>query len=172
MSAEKYDFGRNEGALACSYSPMHAAKRLGLREVAFDNATRESVLAAVRERIRTLHIDGDADDALDHWHGVHDVLRDKWKLMSHTYNHVDILRGTFGCPCGRHLRADPYPFRDDAAWHDAARGDGRSYSGGVERVWRAAGESDDALLVRAEARAAELEAAEQIDGNGCYRCAR
>lgn len=169
MSTKQYDNGRNRGLLACAFWAKHAAKRLGLCEAAVDGATRASVLAAVRERIRALHVGGDTNDEIDYWYGVHDALRDAWKLSSHTFNHVDIIRGTFGCPCGRHLRADPYPFRDDAAWHDAARSDGQTYSDGVERVWRASGESDDALVARAQARAAELESVAKTEGNGCSR---
>lgn len=69
-------------------------------------------------------------------------------------DYVDLLLGSFGCPCGRHVRPDPYP--DPANWHEAARGDGGSYSGVVETLHRQPGETDTAFLERAQARGAEL----------------
>ena len=185
--SDSYDHGYDEGFRASFLAPKRAASNLELREAAVDGATPRSVLAAVRERLRIADVEAEAAAAAntaegkewdrggvlnagDHWRGVHDALREQWGVAgSHTFNHVAILRGTFGCPCGRHLRADPYPFRSDDQWNAAARGDGRSYSGEVEKVWRAAGESDDDLVARAARRAAEMEAAERAAGNGCDR---
>lgn len=66
---------------------------------------------------------------------------------------VALLRASVG-PHDTAVEVDPY--YDAVNWHDAARGDGRSYGGVVETVTREPGESFEDFMARAEARANEL----------------
>lgn len=71
-----------------------------------------------------------------------------------TIKSLDILQGSFGCASCNHAEVDPYWFAAD--WHEAARGDGHSYSGTLETVSREEGESFEDFMARAEQRAWEL----------------
>jgi hypothetical protein len=70
---------------------------------------------------------------------------------------IALLRASVG-PHDMCIEVDPYYDADD--WHEAARGDGRSYGGSVETVHRLPGESFKEFKARAERRADELDAAE------------
>lgn len=48
------------------------------------------------------------------------------------------------------------PYWDADYWHDAARGDGRSYDGVIEWIRPDPGETQADVLARAEARAHEI----------------
>ncbi len=66
---------------------------------------------------------------------------------------ISLLRATQGGP---QMAVEVDPYCDAAHWHDAARGDGRSYGGVVETIRRLPGEPWEAFYARAEARADEL----------------
>lgn len=66
---------------------------------------------------------------------------------------IALLRVSVG-PHDTAVEIDPY--FDAVNWHEAARGDGRSYSGVVESVQREEGESWEAFYARAQVRADEL----------------
>jgi hypothetical protein len=66
---------------------------------------------------------------------------------------IALLRASVG-PHDTAVEVDPY--FDAVNWHEAARGDGRSYGGVVETVRRNEGESFEDFYARCEARADEL----------------
>lgn len=66
---------------------------------------------------------------------------------------LPLLRVSVG-PHDTAVEVDPY--FDAVNWHEAARGDGRDYSGVVETVRRLPGESWEVFYARAEKRADEL----------------
>lgn len=76
---------------------------------------------------------------------------------------INILRGTFGCPSGDHADIDPYYDRYD--WSEAARGDGGSYGGVLDTIYREDDELWDSFYARAQKRANVLDAE-----LGCSRC--
>jgi hypothetical protein len=80
-----------------------------------------------------------------------------------TIETLDILQGTFGCPSCDHAGVDPYWDAQD--WHEAARGDGGSYSGVLDVVRRRPQESGEAFSSRTCKRAAEFDAE-----LACSRC--
>lgn len=66
---------------------------------------------------------------------------------------IALLRASVG-PHDTAVEIDPY--YDAVNWHDAARCDGRTYSGVVEMVTRNEGESFADFYARCESRANEL----------------
>lgn len=172
--SESYDHGRERAERHCTGTLLEFALGLGLfGGEAAEPVTEEGVLGAVRERVRRADLQVERDGAeneaagregerggvcndLDYWSGVHDALAQRWGLTSHTYNHVSIIRGSFGTSGCDRLAPDPYPFTSNDEWREAARGDGQSYGGEVARVWREAGETDAELCARAARVAAEM----------------
>jgi hypothetical protein len=67
---------------------------------------------------------------------------------------IDIILSTDGYAPGQGPMVDPYWDAED--WHEAARGDGHSYSGAIACVRRRLDEDDAGLLRRADALCGEL----------------
>jgi hypothetical protein len=69
---------------------------------------------------------------------------------------ITILKCSAGDPHGMHAMVDPY-WNIPGGWAENARGDGMSYAGILETLYRQPGESDEEFVARANARADELE---------------
>lgn len=69
---------------------------------------------------------------------------------------ITIFKCSAGDPRGMHAMVDPY-WNIPGGWSENCRGDGMSYGGVLDTLFRNPGESDEAFQARAEARADELE---------------
>jgi hypothetical protein len=71
-------------------------------------------------------------------------------------NTIAIFKCSAGDPRGMHATVDPY-WNLPGGWSEHCRGDGMSYGGVLDTLFRMEGESDEAFQARASARADELE---------------